>query len=75
MERVINSEETEIQEFETEIQEFEFHSGIEINLDGTDEEDLYYTMVERIIENIAALQAKSSQWKYRIVLFEWNYTL
>ena len=27
-----------------------FHSDIEINLDGTDEKDLYDTMVERILE-------------------------
>ena len=28
----------------------DFHSDIEINLDGTDEKDLYDTMVERILE-------------------------
>ena len=27
-----------------------FHSGIEVNLDGTDEKDLYDTMIERILE-------------------------
>ena len=28
----------------------DFHSGIEVNLDGTDEKELYDTMIERIIE-------------------------
>ena len=36
----------------------DFHSDIEINLDGTDEKELYDTMVERILENMAALQKK-----------------
>ena len=33
-----------------EIKPADFNSGIEVNLDGTDEEDLYYTMIERILE-------------------------
>ena len=36
----------------------DFHSGIEINLDGTDEKELYDTMVERILENMAAFTKK-----------------
>ena len=60
MERETNSE--------TEIQKFELHSKIEINLNGTDEEDLYYTMVERIIENMATLQAKGSQWRLHSII-------
>ena len=35
---------------EMEIKLADFHSNIEINLDGTDEKDLYDTMVERILE-------------------------
>ena len=35
---------------ETVITPVDFHSNIEINLDGTDEKELYDTMVERIIE-------------------------
>ena len=38
-----------------------FHSDIEVNLDGTDEIELYDTMVERILENMAA-------FKMRVVL-------
>ena len=34
----------------------DFHSGIEINLDGTDEQELYDTMVERILEKMVTFQ-------------------
>ena len=34
-----------------EIKPADFHSGIEVNLDGTDEKDLYDMMVERIPYN------------------------
>ena len=36
----------------------DFHSDIEINLDGTDEKELYDMMVERILENMTAFQIK-----------------
>ena len=36
----------------TVIQPDAFHSNIEVNLDGTDEKELYDTMVERMIEKI-----------------------
>ena len=35
-----------------EIKPYAFHSNIEVNLDGTDEKELYNIMVERILENI-----------------------
>ena len=38
------------------IRPFAFHSNIEVNLDGTDEDELYITMTERIIEKMATLQ-------------------
>ena len=41
----------------------DFRSDIEINLDGTDEQELYDTMVERILENIAAFQREGSPWR------------
>ena len=46
----------------------DFHSGIEINLDGTDEKDLCDTMVDRILENMAAFQNKGSPWKFRSII-------
>ena len=45
---------------ETVIQKANFHSDFEINLKGTDEKELYYIMVEIIIEEIASYQAKDT---------------
>ena len=42
-----------------------FSSNIEVNLDGTDEDELYITMTERIIENMAAMQqVEGSGWRF-----------
>ena len=37
------------------IREFAFHSDINVNLEGTDEDDIYVIMTERILEKIARL--------------------
>ena len=37
------------------IREFAFHSNIEVNLEGTDADDIYVIMTERILEKIARL--------------------
>ena len=51
------------------IQPFDFHSNIEVNLDGTDEDELYITMTERIIENMATLQqAEGSGWRLHSII-------
>ena len=44
-----------------EIKPAHFHFKIETNLDGTEERELYDTMVERILENIATFIAKDSE--------------
>ena len=41
----------------------DFHSDIEINLDGTDERELYDTMVGRILEKMATFQREGSSWR------------
>ena len=46
----------------------DFHSNIEINLDGTDEKELYDTMVERIIEKMATFQSKGSGWRLHSII-------
>ena len=46
----------------------DFHSRIEVNLDGTDEKNLYDTMTERILENMAAFQNEGSPWKLRSII-------
>ena len=48
-----------------------FHSDIEVNLDGTDEEELYDTMVERMIEKMATLQSMGSDGDC-VVSSNWN---
>ena len=51
-----------------EIKPVDFHSNIEVNLDGTDQKELYDTMVERILENIATFLAMGSEWRFHSVI-------
>ena len=51
-----------------EIKPADFHSNIEVNLDGTDEKDLYDTMVERILEKIATFLATKSDVRFHSVI-------
>ena len=53
---------------ETVITPADFHSDIEINLDGTDEEELYDTIVERIMEKIATFQSMGSGWIFYSII-------
>ena len=55
-----------------EIKAFAFHSDTEVNLDGTDEKELYNIMVERILEKIATFRIVKLDF---IVLSNLNYTL
>ena len=48
---------------ETVIKPADFHSDIGVNLDGTDERELYDMMVERIIEKMATFQSMGSGWR------------
>ena len=47
---------------------YEFHSNIELNLDGTDGKELYDTMLERILEKIATFLAMGSEWRFHSVI-------
>ena len=53
-----------------EIKPADFHSGIEVNLDGTDEKDLYDTIIERTLEKIATLLATESEIRFYSILLE-----
>ena len=54
---------------ETIIEPSNFSSNIEVNLDGTDEDELYITMIERIIENMASLQqVEGSGWRFHSII-------
>ena len=46
----------------------DFHSDIEINLDGTDEKDLYDTMLERILEKMVTFQNEGSPLRLRSII-------
>ena len=49
------------------IRAFDFHSKPKVNLDGTDEE-LYITMTEEILENMATLLANDSEWSLHSII-------
>ena len=54
---------------ETIIRSSNFSSDIEVNLDGTNEDDLYITMTERAIENMAAQkQVEGSGWRFHSII-------
>ena len=50
------------------IQPAAFHSNIEVNLDGTDEKELYDTMVERMLEKMATFQSRGSGWRSHSII-------
>ena len=41
-----------------------FHSQIEINLDATDENEIFNEMKDKILENIAQFQLRGSNWRF-----------
>ena len=52
-----------------------FHSDNHINLDGTDEDDIYIIMTERILEKMATFQSGGSGWRlYSIIKLELHTT-
>ena len=57
------------------IKDFPFHSGIEVNLEGTDENDIYTIMTDTILERIANLINRNSDgvsdWAfYKVIKLE-----
>ena len=51
-----------------EIKPADFHSNIEVNLDGTNEKELYDKMVERILEKIATFLASKSDVRFHSII-------
>ena len=51
-----------------EIKPYAFHSKIHVNLDGTNERELYDKMVERILENIAIFFIETSDVRFHSVI-------
>ena len=52
----------------TVIQPSSFHSRVEVNLEGTNVDELYNNMVARILENIATFQMRGSQWVFGSII-------
>ena len=46
----------------------DFHSDIHINLDGTDEDDIYIIMKEIILESMATFQSMGSGWRLHSII-------
>ena len=60
---------------ETVIKPANFHSDNHINLEGTDEDDIYIIMTERILEKMATFQSGGSGWRlYSIIKLELHTT-
>ena len=55
---------TDLKIGETDEVDAEFHSEIETNLEGKDENELFDKMIARIDENIANLQRRGSNWQF-----------
>ena len=56
---------------ETVIKPANFHSDNHINLEGTDEDDIYIIMTERTLEKMATFQSMGSGWRlYTIIQLE-----
>ena len=47
---------------------FQFHSDIELNLEATDEDELYDKMIDRIEEKMQVLEAVQSGWRFHSVI-------
>ena len=46
-----------------------FSSDIEVNVDGTDEDDLYNRMIKKVMENMARLQqVEGSGWRFHSII-------
>ena len=60
---------------ETVIKPANFHSDNHINIEGTDEDDIYIIMTERILEKMANFQSGRSGWRlYSIIKLELHTT-
>ena len=51
-----------------EIKPADFNSNIAVNLERTDEKELYDTMVERVLENLATFLATESEMRFHSVI-------
>ena len=62
-----NMEKNNISTGEVIVNKTSFHSKPEVNLEGTDVDDLYNTMVDRVLEAMATFQRDGSNWTFKSV--------
>ena len=60
-------EKTNIADGEMIEQPVAFHSDIKVNLQGTDVNELYDTMIDKVMENIANFQMQCSNWTFKFI--------
>ena len=56
--------ETNMATGEETIVEAVFHSGVEINLEGSDVNEIYDGMVEKVLDNLSNFQRRGSGWVF-----------
>lgn len=45
-----------------------FHSGVEVNVEGTDVNEIYNTMFDTILENFAIFQMQGGNWTFKSII-------
>lgn len=45
-----------------------FHSGVEVNVEGTDVNEMYNTMFDTILENFAIFQMQGGNWTFKSII-------
>ena len=63
-----NMEKNNISTGEVIVNKTSFHSKPEVNLEGTDVDDLYNTMVDRVLEAMATFQRDGSNWTFKSII-------
>ena len=61
-------ERTEIKTWEVIVKNAAFHSEQEVYLEGTDTDEMYMKMKDRVIENLTVFQKGQSRWKFRSIV-------
>ena len=63
-----NMEKNNISTGEVIVNKTSFHSKPEVNLEGTDVDDLYTTMADRVLEAMATFQRDGSNWTFKSII-------
>ena len=59
---------TEIKTGEVIVKDAAFHSEQEVYLEGTDTDEMYMKMKDRVIENLTVFQKGQSGWRFRSIV-------